>query len=172
MNGSSRASWLAPQRAAASADRRPRRTHRILACALALAVVPLDASATIAVNAPWVRIIAGTTSAEAYMELQSSTDAALVAVHTDAARKVTIRPPDTRPAPIAELPLPAGTPVGLVPGGVRLTLGQLTRKLKQGDRIPLTLVIRTGEGSRQEIPITAEVRRRSPLEDERRAHTH
>jgi copper(I)-binding protein len=140
--------------------------------ALLLPLAPLAADATFAVNAPWVRFVKGATSAEVFMELQSSVNATLVDARTEAAKKVTIRPPGTRPAPIAELPLPAGVPVHLVPGGIRLGLLRLTGTLKLGDRIPLTLIIRQADGRRREIPINAEVRRRSPIDDERRAHAH
>jgi VCBS repeat-containing protein len=48
----------------------------------------------------------------------------------------------------------------------------LTRALKLGDRVPLMLTIESGDGSRQEIPIDAEVRRHSPIDDHLHGHAH
>jgi hypothetical protein len=36
--------------------------------------------------------------------------------------------------------------------------------------VTLTLVLRDAQGRTQEVPVDAEVRHRSPLDDERRAH--
>jgi hypothetical protein len=46
----------------------------------------------------------------------------------------------------------------------------LKRRLTLGDHLALTLTLRDARGNTQEIPIDAEVRHRSPIDDERRAH--
>ena len=68
--------------------------------------------------------------------------------------------------------LPAGTLVALEPGHYRVVLQQLVKTLQPGDRVPMTLRIDLDDGSRQEIAVDAEVRLRSPIDDERRAHAH
>ena len=158
--------------AAASAGRRRRDWGRAMACALVLALAPMDARAVVAINGPWVRVTAGAASAEAYMEIESSANAALVEVRSDAARKVALRPPGKRIATIAAVPLPAGTPVMLAPDGFRVGLLQLSRALKPGDRVPLILTIRDDDGTVREIPIHAEVRRHSAIDDHRHPHLH
>ena len=137
----------------------------LLAFALVVAGIPSAAHAVFAISLPWVRVAAGATSAEAYMELRSSDGATLVGVRSDAAAAVTIRRPGKGSATIEKLPLPAGVAVTLAPGGYRFVLTQLAHPLKLGDRVPFTLTIEAADGSRQEIPLSAEVRRRSILED-------
>jgi copper(I)-binding protein len=70
------------------------------------------------------------------------------------------------------LALPAKSEVALAPGHDRLALAGLTRTLKIGDRVNITLVVRDDKGTVQEIAVNAEVRHRSPVDDERRAHHH
>jgi len=41
-----------------------------------------------------------------------------------------------------------------------------------GERVPLTLVLRDAAGRRSELAVSAEVRIRSPQDDERRPHAH
>jgi len=60
--------------------------------------------------------------------------------------------------------------VSLAPGGYRLLLAKLACTIKRGDRVLMTITIEAADGSRQEIPVDAEARLRSPIEDERRAH--
>jgi copper(I)-binding protein len=143
-----------------------------VAFALVLAGIPPAAGTVLAINLPWVRVIGNATSAEVYMELRSGDRATLVAVRSDAAATITIRRPGKGTATITNLPLPAGVSVLLAPGGYRLALTRLAYPLKLGDRVPLTLTIEAGDGSRQEISIDAEVRRRSAIDDHLRPHSH
>jgi copper(I)-binding protein len=139
----------------------------------ALALCPIACGAPVfAVDQPWVTPTAGKRTTEAYMDITSSEDAALVAVRSDAAAKVSLRAPaGIKPAP-RELRFPAHVTVNLAPGGYRLALTGLAAPLKRGDRVPLTLTIRHDSGTLQDIPVNAEVRLHSPLDDERRAHQH
>ena len=96
----------------------------------------------------------------------------LVAVKSDAAATAAIRAPGVRGKTVARLELPAGVMVRLAAGNQRIVLERLVRKVALGDSVALTLTIEAADGSRQEIPVSAEARRRSPIDDERRAHTH
>jgi len=130
------------------------------------------ASALFIVNQPWVRPAPVAQSTEAYMDLTSTEGAKLVGVRTDAAKAATIRAPGTTAVTATGVTLPPKTLVSLAPGQYRVALNQLLRTLKLGDRVNLTLTIELDDGSRQEIAVNAEVRQRSPIDDERRAHTH
>ena len=143
-----------------------------VAAGLVCALVPLAAQAIFVVNQPWVRPAASAQSSEAYMELTSSDGATLVGARSDVAGSVAIVSPRGYTRSVDRLPLSAGKAVLLAPNGYRLRLSALNRVLKLGDRVPLTLTIEAPDGSRQEIPVNAEVRRRSPIDDERRAHHH
>jgi copper(I)-binding protein len=104
------------------------------------------------------------------MNLTSTDAATLVGVRTDDAEGIAIRPPGKPTRAVATLPMPPGTLVALAPGKSRLALIKLKRNVKLGDRLLLTLTIEGPDGTRQEIPVNAEARMRSPLDDERRAH--
>ena len=143
-----------------------------MASALTVALAVTDAHAIFIVNQPWVRVAANGNSAEAYMDLTSTEGATLVGARSMDAGVVAIHTRGNRLAPKSELALPAGSMIKLSPGGYRLAMRSLTRPLKLGDRVGLTLTIQAPDGKQQEIPVNAEIRRRSPIEDELRAHRH
>jgi copper(I)-binding protein len=137
---------------------------------LALAVWAVDAQAIFIVNQPWVRPAAQGRSTEAYMDLTSTEGAALVGARSDLAAAVAIRAPGKGAGDVGRLRLPANAMIRLAPGGYRMVLSKLARPIKLGERVMLTLTIEAADGARQDIPVNAEVRLRSPLADERRAH--
>lgn len=139
-------------------------------CGLGLMLLALDASALFIVNQPWARPAAAGQTTEVYMNLTSTGGASLVAVRTDEAAGIVIRGPGKSTGTV--LPLPARTLVALAPSRNRLAMIKLTRNIKLGDRLALTLTIEGADGTRQDIPVQAEVRMRSPLDDELRAHHH
>ncbi len=153
----------------------PRLPRDVSVCAL-LCVLALCHSASaapvFAVNQPWVAPSGGKKTTEAYLDLTSSEAVVLVAARSEVAAKVMLRGPEgTKPAS-HELVLAPGVMVSLAPGAYRLALSGITAPLKRGDRVSLTLTIRHESGALQDIPINAEVRLRSPIDDERRAHRH
>ena len=148
-----------------------RRRHA-LALGIALALVAAPTAALFIVSEPWVRPAASVRTTEVYMVLTSTEGATLVGARSEMAAGVTIYAAGKSPVRIERLPLPAGQRVKLAPGGLRLGLSGLARPLKLGDRVPLVLSVEAADGARQEIPVNAEVRRRSPIDDERRAHGH
>ena len=145
-----------------------------LALAFGLAAVPLAANAValFIVTEPWVRVAPNARSAEAYMQLKSTEGATVVGVRSDVVANVTIRPPGETRAAVGQIPLPAGVTVMLAPGAYRLVLPTLDRPLKLGDRVPFVLTIEAADGGRQEVPVNAEVRRRSPTDDHKIPHRH
>jgi copper(I)-binding protein len=122
------------------------------------------------VNLPWAVPSTDGRSALVYMDLTSSDDAALVAVHSDAATSTRLLAPQRTPVPSDRLWLRANATVKLAPDGYRVALDGLRHAIKLGDHVAFTLTIEHADGSRQDIPTTAEVRMHSPLDDERRAH--
>ena len=124
------------------------------------------------VNQPWVVPASKGRSTEAYMDLTSSEEATLVAARSDAAREVRVGGGTHSTQSLPKLALPAGRMIRLAPHGYRLVLDKLSRTIKRGERVHLTLVIEAANGTRQEIPVDAEARFDSPLAAERRAHQH
>jgi copper(I)-binding protein len=140
--------------------------------ALPLLLVGVHAQAVFVVTEPWIRPAQQAHSTEAYMELMSSDGATLIGARTPVAASVALKGVHgATGAPIA-LPLPATATVMLAPGKIRLALGKITRTLRIGDRVPLTLVIRDVSGGTQQIEVDAEVRLHSPTEDHLRPHSH
>ena len=141
-------------------------------CGLGLALAAPQASAVFVVNQPWVRPAHAERDTEAYMNLTSTEGATLIEVTSDAAAEVAVLGPGAHVRRVHRLRLPARTAVALVPGGSRILLSRLARTLKLGDRVQLALTIEAANGSRQRIDVNAEVRLRSPVDDEMRAHKH
>ncbi len=139
---------------------------------LVATIMAAPANALFIVNQPWVRPAQVAQTTEAYMDLTSTEGAKLVGVRTDVAATAAIRHPGKAVIVTSKLTLPPQTLVALAPGQYRIALSQLVRTLKLGDRLNLTLTIEQDDGSRQEIEVNAEVRLRSPIDDERRAHEH
>jgi copper(I)-binding protein len=152
--------------------------HFRFACRCALAGVllaaplPSHAVAVIAISDPWVRVAPNGRSAEAFMEVRSSEGATIVGVESDVAAAVSIQRPGTQRSIADRITLPAGTNVKLAPGAYRLLLPKLNRSLKLGDRVALNLIVEASDGSRQAIPVNAEVRRRSAYDDHLHPHSH
>jgi copper(I)-binding protein len=147
--------------------------YRIAAMLLALGQVSGAAAldGTFVVNQPWVRPASAGQTTEAYMDLTSTAGATLVEAASTAAATVVIRTPGKQGGPPAVV-LPAGTLVALAPGKYRIALRHLARTLKVGDRVALTLTIQAADGSRQDIPVDAEVRLHSPIDDDVHGHKH
>ena len=129
-----------------------------------------EAAAVLTINLAWVRMAPGGKSAEAFMQVTSSEDAKLVEVRSFAAKSVSMR--DSRKAALAAIPLPAKVDVDLKPGAYFIALDGLTRPLKLGEHVPLTLIFEGPGKARQEILVGAEVRLRSAIEDEGHPHKH
>jgi len=155
--------------------RSPVRGAAVIALALALFAPPVGATGLFIVNQPWVRPAAAGKSTEAYMDLTSTAGASVVDVESaDAASAAISNPGPSSPTgkPETMITLPPGKLIALAPGAVRITLRRLTRTLKLGDRVSLVLAVVYDDGSRQSIPVNAEVRLHSPIDDELRAHHH
>ena len=149
-----------------------RRWLRSATWVVALALVAADAAATFIVHGTVGAPRARWATAEAYVELRSSEGARLVAVRAEIAAGVALRAPGPERRAVAAIPLPPGDIVKLAPGAFRISLANLKRPLKLGDRVALMLTIEAADGSRQEIPASAEVRRHSPTDDHLRPHKH
>jgi copper(I)-binding protein len=144
----------------------------ILAFGLAGAPFTVDAAAVFAVTEPWVRVSPDARSAQAYMQLRSSVGAKLVDVRSELTSRITLRASGTSRSSSGAIELPPGVTVTLAPGRSHIGLAGLARPLKLGDRVPLVLTIEGADGHRQEIAVSAEVRRRSPTDDHEHAHRH
>lgn len=132
----------------------------------AVSAWPVDAFAAeaLSVSNAWVRPTApGQKTASVYMQLESATAAALVAVETPAAAKAELHRMSMdggvmRMRPLRRLDLPAKTPVMLAPGALHVMLSDVKRPFKEHDAIPLTLTIEGAGGARSTVKVNVEVR--------------
>ncbi len=122
------------------------------------------AAAEVRVDEPWARAtVAGQKASGAFMTLTSTSDARLVAAESPAAGAVEIHEMALennvmRMRPIDSLPLPAGKPVELRPGGHHLMLLDLGKPLEAGHGVALTLTIENAQGQRERIDVQAPIR--------------
>ncbi|WP_341676669.1 copper chaperone PCu(A)C [Niveibacterium sp. SC-1] len=132
----------------------------LLLCLQAQAAEPAGAAPT--VTQAWVR---GTVPAQkvtgAFFTLASPVDATLTGVSAPFAERAELHEMkmegDTmQMRMIARLPLPAGKPVALTPGGYHVMLFGLRQRLAPGENVPLTLTLESG-GHTQELQIQARV---------------
>jgi copper(I)-binding protein len=126
--------------------------------------VCLDAAAAVTATDAWVR---GTVPAQkitgAFLTLQSSEDAKVVAVSSTASKTAEIHESGMehgtmRMKAVDSVALPAGKRVELKPGGYHVMLVDLTRPLAAGDMVPLTFTVEDSRGKRSTVEVKAEVR--------------
>jgi copper(I)-binding protein len=145
----------------------------LAACAALLHALP--AAAQVIVVEPWVRgTVAQQTASGAFMQLKSAKDGRLVEVRSPVAGVVEIHEMAIdnnimRMRAVAALALPAGRMVELKPGGYHVMLMDLTGPLKEGDSVPITLVIET-EGRRETVEVSAKVRAPTARSDTMKPH--
>ncbi|MFM9971343.1 MAG: copper chaperone PCu(A)C [Burkholderiales bacterium] len=130
------------------------------------------------VHDPWVRATVATQkSSGAYMHLASKDDARLVSVSSTVAGVVEIHEMALvdnvmRMRAVPGIDIRAGKGAELKPGGYHLMLLELKRQLKEGESIPLTLVIEGRDKKRTTIAVNAEVRPLQTPAKSAKAHEH
>ena len=111
--------------------------------AAVLLLAPACATAQVRVSDPWVRATVPQQKVSgAFMQLISSRDLRLVEVRS----------------PVAGVDLPAGRTVELKPGGYHVMLMVLKRQLKEGESVPITLVLEGKDKKRETLEVKAAVR--------------
>jgi hypothetical protein len=133
------------------------------ALAAAALLVALPAAAQVTVTDPWIRgTVQGQMATGAFMKLQSAKDARLVEATSPVAgvveiHEMTMQNNVMRMRAVQALSLPAGRAVELKPGGYHVMLMDLKQQMKEGEVVPVTLVVESG-GKRETIEVKAPVR--------------
>jgi hypothetical protein len=131
--------------------------------AVAMSMVTAVALAQVTVSEPWVRgTVASQMGTGAFMKITAAKPAKLVGASSPVAGVVELHEMKLvdnvmRMRAIDALDLPAGKPVELKPGGYHVMLMDLARDLKEGEIVPVTLVIEQ-DGKRQSLEVKAPVR--------------
>jgi len=138
----------------------PLRSSFLAAAAL---LVALPAAAQVTVTDPWIRgTVQGQMATGAFMKLQSAKDARLVEAASPVAgvveiHEMTLENNVMRMRAVKAVSLPAGRVVELKPGGYHVMLMDLKQQMKEGEAVPVTLVVETA-GRRETIEVRAPVR--------------
>jgi hypothetical protein len=131
--------------------------------AIAALLFSLPAAAQVTVTDPWVRgTVPQQMATGAFMQLKSAKDAKLVEANSPIAGGVEIHEMKLennvmRMRAVPALDLPAGRTVDLKPGGYHVMLMDLKQQMKEGEVVPVTLVIESG-GKRETVEVKAKVR--------------
>jgi copper(I)-binding protein len=121
-------------------------------------------SAQTQVNDAWVRAsVAGQQSTGAFMTLQADSDSKLLSVQSPVANTVQIHQSSMKDdvmsmRQVDSVALPAGKPVSFDPHGYHVMLIDLTAQVKEGDKVPLTLIVENAKGEKETIQVQAEAR--------------
>lgn len=133
-------------------------------CAIWMMTLASCALAQVTVTAPWVRAtVAQSKASAAFMQLQSARDARLIEARSSVAAVVEIHQMEMdgqmmRMHAVAGIDLPAGKPVSLGAGKYHIMLMDLKRQLKEGDSVPLTLIVQAKNRKRETIELTVPVK--------------
>lgn len=131
---------------------------------LSAALLAGTAVAQVTVKDAWVRAtVAQQKATGAFMQLQSAQDAKLVAAQSPVAGVVEVHEMAMegnvmKMRAVSSLALPAGKAVELKPGGYHVMLMDLKGQVKDGDTVPVTLVVEGKDGKRQNIEVKAPAR--------------
>jgi copper(I)-binding protein len=136
---------------------------RIAFTALIVAALPVMAQVTI--KDPWVRATVSQQKATgAFMQITSAQDARLVEAKSPLAGVVEVHEMTLekdvmkmRALPNG-LDLPAGKSIELKPGGYHVMLMDLKQQMKEGDTVPMTLVVEGKDKKRSTIEVKAAVK--------------
>ena len=122
------------------------------------------ACAQTTVKDAWVRgTVAQQNATGAFMQLTSAQGGKLVSVKSPVAGIVEIHEMAMegnvmKMRAVSGIDLPAGKGVDLKPGGYHVMLLDLKQQLKDGDSVPITLVIKGKDGKRETLEVKAPVR--------------
>ena len=129
-----------------------------------LMFLAFSAQAQVTVKDAWVRAtVAQQKATGAFMQLQSAQDAKLISAQSPVAGLVEVHEMSMdggvmKMRAVPGLELSAGKAVELKPGGYHVMLMDLKGQVKDGDTVPVTLVVEGKDGKRQNIEIKVPAR--------------
>ena len=121
--------------------------------------------AQVTVKDAWVRATVPQQKATgAFMQLQSVQEAKLVSAQSPVAgvvevHEMTMEGGVMKMRAIPDLALPAGQVVMLKPGGYHVMMMDLKGQIKEGDMVPVTLVVQGQNGQRQSVELKVPARK-------------
>lgn len=132
--------------------------------AVLFASLSAPAAGQLTVTEAWVRgTVPGQSVTGAYMTLRATRPVTIVAVASPVAKTVELHEMSLqggvmRMRHLAQLPLAAGASVELKPGGYHVMMTDVTRPLREGEKVPITLTLRDDNGKESTLTVNAAVR--------------
>ncbi|WP_394778238.1 copper chaperone PCu(A)C [Undibacterium sp.] len=129
-----------------------------------LLAASLGAQAEVVIKDAWVRATVPQQKATgAFMKIQVPQDARLVEIQTPVAAIAEVHEMKMdnnvmKMRPVVGLELPAGKEVELKPGGYHVMLMGLKAQVKEGDIVPLTLIIEGRDKKRETVEVKAKAK--------------
>ena len=145
---------------------------------LSLLGLSLNVSAQTVVDDAWVRAtVPGQPSSGAFMHITASSDSKLVEVKSAVAKTVEIHESTMKNDVMSMhavpfVALPAGKTVNIEPEGYHVMLMNLTGQIKDGDHVPLTLIVEDAKGTKESIEVKAQARALNTMHMEMDMHDH
>ena len=145
---------------------------------LSLLGMSLHVSAQTVVDDAWVRAtVPGQPSSGAFMHITAATDSKLVEVKSPVAKTVQIHESKMENdvmsmQAVPSIALPAGKTVNIEPEGYHVMLIDLVGQIKEGDNVPLTLIVEDSKGIKESIEVKAQARALNtmPMHDHQHMH--
>jgi hypothetical protein len=143
---------------------RPFSPTALMPALLAVLSFSATAYAQVSVGDPWVRATVPQQRATGmFAQVTAAQGGKLVAASSPVADVVEIHEMAMdnnvmRMRAVPGLDLPAGKPVDLKPGGFHVMLMGLKQQVKEGETVPVTLVIEGKDGKRENVEVRAPVR--------------
>ena len=137
---------------------------RSLFALLAAGLFSTGALAQVSVVDPWVRATVPNQKASgAFMQVRASQAARLVGISTPVAgraelHEMAMENNTMRMRQVDAIELPAGKPVNLASGGYHVMFFDLKRQLKEGETVPVTLVVQDAAKKRTSVTVEAQVK--------------
>lgn len=135
-----------------------------LILASVIALFTTGAFAQVTVKDPWARATVPHQKATGvFMQLTARQDARVVEAQSSVAdvaeiHEMKMENEVMKMRPVSDLPLPADKTVELRPGGFHIMLMGLKQQIKEGDLVPLTLVIENKDKKRETIALQVPAR--------------
>ncbi|HSV19841.1 MAG TPA: copper chaperone PCu(A)C [Casimicrobiaceae bacterium] len=144
----------------------PARLRLCLAVLAVLVCGHVAGAGVVTVSQPWLPPAARHASTPLYLVLGTSEPATLVGARSPLG-EVQLYDGKRR---VEAWPLVPGATLVMTVNGPHLVVRDIDHALARSERVPITLRLRDADGDVHEIEVDAEVRLRSPIDDERRAH--
>jgi len=149
-----------------------------VALGLSLLGLAWQVSAQTQVDDAWVRAtVAGQPSTGAFMTVTASSDSKLLSVQSPVAKTVQIHESSMKDdvmkmQQVQSVALPAGKPVSFDPHGYHVMLIDLTAQVKEGDKVPLTLIVENAKGEKETVQVEATAKALATMDHSKMMHDH